>query len=100
MFGGIWFLIAVIVVVLVLLFKLRELRHHIVLVLVVVVLFFFAITFASIYNQNKVDLTTFEGMSTITQVYFGWLSTVGENLLEVGGYAVKQEWGFNETIRP
>ena len=100
MFGGIWFLIAVVIVVLVLLFKLRELRHHVMLVLAVVVLLFFAITFASIYNQNQVDLSTFEGMTKISQIYFSWLSTVGKNLVSIGGYAVKQEWSLNETNAP
>lgn len=100
MLGGIWLFIAVIVVVLVLLFKLRELRHHISLVLIVLVLFFFAITFASVYSKNQVDLSTFEGMTKISQVYFSWLASVGQNLVHIGGYAVKQDWSFNETSTP
>lgn len=94
---GIWIVIALVLCVLVVLFKLRELRHHLGLVVVVALLLFFTFSFAKVYTDNKVDLTTYEGISKIAGVYMSWLSTAFGNTVKIAGYAVKQDWSIEQT---
>ena len=100
---AVWLLVALAVCVLVVLFKFRELKHHLSLVIIIAILVFLTLSFASVYTDNKVDLTTYEGVSRIAGVYMSWLSTAFDNSVKIAGYAVKQDWSIeptNSTVTP
>ncbi len=92
-----WLLIAALIIIAVLLFKFKEVRHRSSLLILIVVLIFFVFTFGKIYSQNEVDLKTFDGIVSIGKVYFSWLGNVLKNFVNIGGYAVKQDWSLNVT---
>ena len=92
-----WLLIGVLIIAVILLFKFKEVRHRSGLLVLVVIILFFVITFSKIYSINKVDLKTFDGIVSIAKVYLSWLGNVFRNLVNIGGYAVKQDWSLNVT---
>ena len=94
---GLIVILVLAVMLLVVLFKLREIKHHIGLVVIISVLLFFAITFTKVYNDNKADLPTFEGLTEVIKIYSVWLATASGNFFKIAGYAVQQDWSVNTT---
>ncbi|MBM3230453.1 hypothetical protein FJZ22_02235 [Candidatus Pacearchaeota archaeon] len=94
---GLIVILVLAVMLLVVLFKLREIKHHVGFVLIISVLLFFAITFTKVYNENKADSSTFEGLTQIIKIYSLWLSTAATNLFKIAGYAIQQDWSINAT---
>ncbi|MEI6849850.1 MAG: hypothetical protein WCK29_02320 [archaeon] len=90
-------IIIAVIVVLMLLFKFKEIRHKIGLVFIAGILIFLALSFMQVYSSSKVDLTSFDGISQVTSLYFSWLGSLFNNGAKVVGYAINQNWGVNIT---
>ncbi|MSS74980.1 hypothetical protein EXS73_02085 [Candidatus Pacearchaeota archaeon] len=94
---GLIVILVLAVMLLVVLFKLREIKHHVGLVAIIAVILFFAITFTKVYNDNKADVTTFEGLTQVIKIYSVWLATASSNFFKIAGYAVQQDWNINAS---
>ncbi len=92
-----WIGIALVIVVLLVAFKFKEIRHKFSLIVIALVLIFLIFSFTQIYQTNKVDLTTFDGVVKVGQLYFTWLGGLFSNIGKVGAYAIHQDWGLNAT---
>lgn len=93
----VWVLLILVFIVLLVLFKFKEIRHQFGLVIVTFLLIFLAFSVYSVYSTHKVNFSTFDGVVEAGKIYVTWLGGVGHNIAKVTGYAVNQEWGFNNT---
>lgn len=93
----IWLVIGIGLIVLMVLFKMKEIRHKFGLVAIALIVLFLVFSFSHVYKSNKPDLTTFDGISQVTKLYFSWLGGVFKNLGKVTGFAINQDWGLNST---
>ncbi len=92
-----WLVIGLLIAVAIILFKFKEVRHRAGLFTIIIVLLFFIITIGYISKVNNINLNSFDGISSVTRVYFSWLADIGRNLIGISGYAIKQDWGLNAT---
>jgi len=92
-----WLLIVVVVAVILFLLKFKELRHKLGFFIVLFLLLFLLLSFVSVYKNNKVDLTSFDGFMQAGKLYFSWLGNVFNNFGKISSFVVKQDWGINVT---
>lgn len=92
-----WWLIAVLVLIAIMLFKFKEIRHKLGLGAIVILILFLVASFGQLYATHNLDLTSFDGIVMAGKVYFSWLGSVAKNVANIGGYAIKQDWGVNVT---
>ena len=92
-----WWLIVIAVVVLLVMFKFKEFRHRFGLIAMGLLVLFLIGSFGQLYASHQLDLTSFDGIVHAGKVYFSWLGSAGSNVLKLGGYAVKQDWGVNSN---
>jgi hypothetical protein len=60
---------------------------------------FVAFSLYNIQANNDVDLGSYDGAVQASNVYLGWLKSVGSNLVKVTGYAIEQDWWVNGTAK-
>ncbi|MEI6731917.1 MAG: hypothetical protein WCK90_04525 [archaeon] len=90
---GLIIVIAVVVVIIFVIMKFKELRHKAGFLVVLFLLLFLGLTFANIYFKSNVDIKTFDGVMTAGKLYFSWLGQVANNIGDVTGYVINQDWG-------
>jgi|SRR3989344_5869058 len=91
-------LIAGIVILAVLIFKFKDMRHKIGLVAVTVLLLFLVVSFAQVYSSHDLKLDSFDGIVSAGKTYFSWLGGILGNAGKISSYAIKQDWGVNNTL--
>lgn len=96
MWGWIIVISAVLFVLLVA-FKFKEIRHKFSLILIALVLLFLIFSFMQVYNTNKADLKTFDGVVSVGKLYFAWLGSIFANIGKTSSFVVHQDWGLNVT---
>ena len=61
---------------------------------------FIAFSFYQIHTTYDVDLRTKEGIVQVAKVYWTWISSVFNNIGEITGNAIKQDWGpLNKSVQ-
>lgn len=90
-----WIIIGILVVLGVFLVKFKEVRHRGGLFFLLFMAIFFVATMGHVYSKTQLDLSTFDGIVAACKVYFSWLGSVAHNIIQIGGYAIKQDWGVN-----
>jgi len=91
-----WLLI--IALALLVLFKFKEIRHKLVYGGIALLLVFFIFSFGYVYIKGNGSLTDYESFVAVGKLYLNWLTSIGDNLKTITGYAAKQDWGLNSTI--
>jgi len=96
-----WLLIIVVLVVLTVLFKFKEVQHKVHLVVIAGLLLFAVLSISHVYKNNDVDLKTFDGIATLGKYYMVWAKQLGQNIVDVSGYAIKKDWApdTNSTVK-
>ena len=100
-----WLIIGIVVIVLfVAAFKSQDLMFIFVLIkkygflfIIVGLVLFFIFSFYNIYNLYSLDLTSFNGFKYAGKVYFKWFLSLFDNIGRITGYAVNQDWMFNNS---
>ena len=59
--------------------------------LVLIALFLYS-TIALVTEEEKLDLTSSEGLFDASKVYIGWLANGFDNIKEITGKAIKMDW--------
>ena len=90
-------LIGAVIVVLFIFFKAKDFKHRFYTILVIILLVFFYSTFSNVVSDKKVDLKTFDGLTTAGKLYFSWLGHFAGNIRAVSGNAIKMDWAGNST---
>lgn len=80
-----------------LIFKFKEIRHKAGLLFFAGILIFLFLSFMQVYTSSDVDLTSFDGLTKVSKLYFSWLGNLFNNGAKVVGYAINQNWGVNST---
>lgn len=92
-----WLIIVAVVLILFILFKFKEVQHKIQLTALIAFLLFAALSIGHVYSSNAVDLTTFQGLLSLSKFYLVWVKQAVGNVLDFTGYITKQDWMFNIT---
>ena len=86
--------------VIILFVKAKELRHQYFYKGLAVLILLFLGSIAFVWITSGINISTYEGFLSLGKTYFGWLGSLANNLGNIGGYAVKHDWGVNSTIAP
>ncbi|MEK6888660.1 MAG: hypothetical protein AABW80_00980 [Nanoarchaeota archaeon] len=98
--------VAAVVIVLVVMAKSQDavyfsqiIKRYLFYIFFIAVVAFFVFSFYRINLANDFDYSSYEGVVQAGQVYLLWLKGLAGNVVEVTGYAVKQDWiGSNSTV--
>lgn len=90
-------LIAGLILLGVFLIKYKELKHRIAFAIIIsLILLLFASSY-NVFKNNDVDLGSFDGVMTLTKLYFNTLFNLVKNVGKISTFAVKQDWGVNSS---
>ena len=73
-------------------------QFKLITILMIVAVIFFYFTGAKIIDENNLSLTSFDGITHATQLYFSWLIHIFDNVKDISGNVVKMDWEGNNTI--
>jgi TRAP-type uncharacterized transport system fused permease subunit len=93
-----WVLIGVAVLLVLFILKFKEIRHKVGFLMILLVILFLGASAFHVYSKNDIDIQTFDGLMTMTKLYFNWLGGLFGNVKDISGYAIKQDWGTNSTL--
>lgn len=93
-----WWIIVLGVIIVFFLLKFKEIRHKLGFLIVLALGLFLVLSFVSVYNEHKVDLSTFEGVLKAGNLYFTWLGQTFHNVKGISSYVVNQEWAPNINV--
>jgi len=99
-----WLIIVVVLlIILVILFRtmnqvyiLSLIKNNFFWFFAIAILVFLAISLTHMHSTYDIDLTSSDGITAASKIYFSWLENVFTNLGNVVGYATEQSW-FNTT---
>ena len=92
-----WIIILVLAVLIMVFFKAKDFKHKFYTIFVIVLLIFFYSSFSSVVSDKKVDLKTFDGVTTAGKLYFSWLGYIFNNVKVISGNTIKMDWSGNST---
>lgn len=92
-----WLIIVLLVIFVLIVLKFKEVRHKLGFLILLLIFLFLVVTAFNVYKNNKVDISTFDGLVSAGKIYFSWLGSVVDNVKGISGYASKQEWSINNT---
>jgi len=78
---GIWILIEV-----------KRMRHKFFAIFLIALILFSYISFSVTMKNNDVDLTSVDGLTKATKLYFLWLGSAFGNMKSITANAVKMDW--------
>lgn len=88
-----WIVLIVAVALIWLFFKARHFKHRTYAILIILIFVFFFVTGVKVIGDNKLDVTTFNGVLTAGKLYFSWLFQLGGNVKNLVGNAINMNWG-------
>tara|TARA_Y100000034_G_scaffold71288_1_gene85999 strand:- start:213 stop:425 length:213 start_codon:yes stop_codon:yes gene_type:complete len=59
--------------------------------------FFILLNAFFIISNNNLSLDSIDNAKTFFNLYLGWFQQIGDNLTEITGNVVNQEWVFTKT---
>ncbi|MBU2562485.1 MAG: hypothetical protein KKF68_02375 [Nanoarchaeota archaeon] len=89
--------IAVIIVVIWVVIEIKRLKHKIFAIILIALILFSYISASVIFKGQEIDYKSASGIMDATKLYFSWLGAVFVNLKSVTSYAIKRDWGSNNT---
>ena len=90
-----WIVIIVLIIVAIFAVKLNNLRHRFFIILLVLLTLFLYTTMSVVTNQNDLDFKSSKGIFVSIKVYTMWLVNGFDNLKELTGKAIEQDWISN-----
>jgi len=100
-----WILIGlVMVVIFTAVFKTQDavfvfalIKKYMFVFITILLLLFFTFSIFKVSTTNDVDITNFDGIVDAGKLYFAWFASLFQNLGQITGYAVNQDWVLNKT---
>ncbi len=92
-----WILIIAFVLIVLFFLRARHTKHKFLIVALILIILFVYITAVKIFQANKPDLKTFDGVVSAGKVYFSWLIHAFGNVKSATGNVVKMDWEGNST---
>jgi len=98
MIGGVLFIIIVLIIAIWIFVELKRLRHKIFAIFLILLIVFTYVSAAIIFKGKQIDFKTVPGVLEAGKIYFNWLLSVFGNLKTATTYAIKMDWGNNESV--
>ena len=91
------FIIAVLIIAIWLVIEVKRLRHKIFAIFLIALILFLYISATIVFKEQNIDFKTASGMVKAANLYFSWLGSIFGNMKSVTSYAIKMDWGDNES---
>ena len=99
MVGISWIIVGILIVLALFVAKLRHIKHKTFIFIILILLAFFYISASKIISDQNINLGTFDGVMTASNLYLSWLVHIGGNLGNLAGNAIKMDWVGNESLK-
>jgi len=96
---GILFIGILVLLVIVLFFKFHEFRHKFGTYFIIIAILLLVVSVYHVYSSQDHNLSGFEGVVSLGKSYFLWLSSFGNNLGQISGFVVQQNWGSSNSTK-
>jgi len=93
MVSSVLIMVGIIVVIVLVAIKITTKKQELAVKFFIVLFLLLAATLTYVYMTSDIDLTSFEGIVTGTNVYISWLVNAFSNSADLVGYAINQNWG-------
>jgi hypothetical protein len=87
-----WIVIVIMIVLGIFAIKLNHLKHRIFIIVLITLALFLYSTMNLVTTQNDIELDSVNGIFSAGKVYMGWLANGFNNVKELTGNVVKQDW--------
>ncbi len=77
--------------------EIKRLKHKLFAIFLIFLVLFGYFSFAFVLKNQDLDLKTVPGLIKAGEIYFSWLGSVLGNMKSLTSYAIKQDWGINES---
>ncbi len=93
------FILILVIVAIWVFIEVKRLRHKIFAMFLIGLLIFSYLSFSLIIQSNEVDVKTIPGLVTASKIYFAWIGSIANNMMQITTKAIKMDWGTNETAK-
>lgn len=83
--------------VLVKLKRLVDAKQHITYKMLLVLLVLAVISIVYVKFKSGIDITSYKGFLSLWKSYYNWILSLGGNMKNIAGYAIHQNWAYNNT---
>jgi hypothetical protein len=85
-------IVAILVVGIWVLIEIKRMRHKFFAIFLIAIILFTYISFSITMKSNNLDLTTIDGLSKATKLYFLWLGSAFGNIKSITINAIQMNW--------
>ncbi len=88
--------IVVLVIVVWILMETKKFKHKVFEIFLIFIILFIYFSFTFVVG-GQANLTSWDGISKASSIYFSWLGSVFSNLKTITANAIHMDWGVNGT---
>lgn len=78
-------------------FETKRMRHKLLAIFLIGLILFSYFSFNTVFKDKDVNLKSFDGIKTATNLYFSWLGAIFTNFKILTANAIHMNWKSNET---
>jgi hypothetical protein len=94
-----WVIVGILVGVVFIVVAMVQKRQSMATGVVKILAIFIVISIGYIFIINGVQINSFSSIADGTKIYFNWIYSAFEKVVDITSYAIKQDWTTNSTIR-
>ena len=90
-------IVAVLIIAIWVVIEMKRMRHKIFALFLIGLILFLYLSFSFVLKGKEINLASFDGVKTATQLYFSWFGTLFSNVKAITSNTINMDWKGNET---
>ncbi|MEK6828629.1 MAG: hypothetical protein AABY15_00760 [Nanoarchaeota archaeon] len=93
-----WVIVGIIVAVVFIVVALVQKRQSMATGMVKIGAIFIVLSIGYVFIINRVQFNSFSSIIDGTKIYFNWMISIFDRVVDITSYAIKQDWVKNSTV--
>jgi predicted membrane channel-forming protein YqfA (hemolysin III family) len=89
--------VAALIVVIWVFIEVKRMKHKLFAIFLIALILFGYLSFTFALKNHNIDLKSASGLIDAGKIYFSWLGSIFGNIESITSYAVKKDWGIENS---